>query len=472
MASADDYWVSLVRPLVAGRRVVFGGGPLAGATRQVRLVRELGATSCLVVAGGLGTGDLPGDEDCEWILVEVGAPDVIGDVIGEARRWEALSVDPPAELVDALDRFDPDRSALVWFPPFQAVQELCGRPVHGARRREWIALEDKTIIDASWDRWGIVHPPCEVVDVNDPIALVAARAGLDVGAGTVWSGDAREGFNGGAVFVRWVRSDRQADAARAFFSPHCDQVRIAPFVEGLPCSIHGMVFDEYVAVFRPVELIVLRSPTAGLVYAGTATYWDPPTADRVAMRAAARVVGAALRDEVAFRGAFTIDGILSDHGFVATELNPRFGAGLAPIAGETAGLLFVQRALVAGTALDYRPQQLEQSVVARADAHRGGAAYLPVPRDIAETQSFGLASAGGWRLAEPGEERDALLELGPSASGPGGFVRVRPEPSRTPNGPSLANRVSEMLAFADREFKLDLGKLRAAMHDPERQVGA
>jgi hypothetical protein len=221
------------------------------------------------------------------------------------------------------------------------------------------------------------------------------------------------------------------------------------------------VFDDYVAVFRPVELIVLRSPTAGLVYAGTATYWDPPAPDRLAMRATARVVGAALRDEVGFRGAFTIDGILSDDGFVATELNPRFGAGLAPIAGETTDLLLVQRAVVAGTVLDYQPEQLEQSVVARADAHRGGAAYLPVPREFAETRSFGLVSAGGWRLAEPGEEPDARLELGPAASGPGGFVRVRPEPSRTPIGPPLANRVAEMLAFADREFDLDLGVLRA-----------
>ena len=68
-------------------------------------------------------------------------------------------------------------------------------------------------------------------------------------------------------------------------------------------------------------------------------------------------------------------------------------------------------------------------------------------------------SAGSWRLAEPGEDEDARLELGPAASGPGGFVRVRPEPSRTPIGPPLAKRVTEMLAFADREFNLGLGTL-------------
>ena len=49
------------------------------------------------------------------------------------------------------------------------------------------------------------------------------------------------------------------------------------------------------------------------------------------MREAARRVGAVLRDEVAYRGAFTLDGVATVDGFRPTELNPRFGAGLGVI---------------------------------------------------------------------------------------------------------------------------------------------
>ena len=54
------------------------------------------------------------------------------------------------------------------------------------------------------------------------------RAGPEV----VWSGDAREGFNGGGNFVRWVRSAEERAAALEFFAGHCDRVRVLPFLEG------------------------------------------------------------------------------------------------------------------------------------------------------------------------------------------------------------------------------------------------
>ena len=51
------------------------------------------------------------------------------------------------------------------------------------------------------------------------------------------------------------------------------------------------------------------------------------------MRALARRVGAALRDQVGFRGSFSIDGVLAEEGFLPTELNPRLGAGMNTLAG-------------------------------------------------------------------------------------------------------------------------------------------
>src|SRR5688500_774017 len=105
-----------------------------------------------------------------------------------------------------------------------------------------------------------------------------------------------------------------------------------PFLEGIPCSIHGIVFADHVAAIRPVEMITLRRPPdhpdGAFFYTGCSTYFDPPLATRVAMREIARATGALLRTEVDFRGAFTVDGVATARGFIPTELNPRSGAGL------------------------------------------------------------------------------------------------------------------------------------------------
>ena len=46
-----------------------------------------------------------------------------------------------------------------------------------------------------------------------------------------------------------------------------------------------------------------RPGRAAFSYAGSATFWDPPDADRAEMREIARKVGAHLRARVGYRGA-------------------------------------------------------------------------------------------------------------------------------------------------------------------------
>ena len=165
--------------------------------------------------------------------------------------------------------------------------------------------------------------------------MTAAARDVDQGLGTVWSGDAREGFNGGGEYVRWVRDDRQARDAGEFFAAHCDRVRVMPFLDGVPCSIHGVVFPDGVAALRPVEMVTLRRTGAAsnqFVYGGMSTHWDPPDADREAMREVARRVATRLAEQVGYRGGFSVDGVLTADGFLPTELNPRFSGGLGAIA--------------------------------------------------------------------------------------------------------------------------------------------
>jgi hypothetical protein len=286
---------------------------------------------------------------------------------------------------------------------------------------------------------------------------------MNRGSGTVWAGDAREGIHGGAHLIRWVRSDSDLSDALRFFSERCDRVRIMPFLEGIPCSIHGLVFPDDMVTIRPVELITLR-PKDGtkFLYAGAATYWDPSDADREYMRAVARRVGEAYRAQVG-PGTFTVDGVMTEDGFRPTELNPRFGAGLSVMARGLPDLplILICQALQGGEELDYRPRELEAMLVQGADTHRSGGGWTTMSKVERESREHTLSHIdGGYRLASPGEPADATLLIGPSNIG--GFVRFTPEPTRMAIGGSVAPKVVAAFALADREFGTELGSLSAA----------
>jgi hypothetical protein len=453
------YYRELLRPLCAGRRWVLFGQPLAAYTLTVRLLRDLGAERCLIIASNLGTGPLPSPDDADWVVLNLHAP----DMIAEFRQVARLFTEVPADARTAVERYDPEVRAWVLAPItlHAPPPTLLGRRLIGRRQPAGVALEDKVVIDAFWDRVQLKRAPSKVLPVR---ALPEAAHALDRGQGTVWAGDAREGAHGGAMLLRWVRSGADTADAKAFFAAQCDRVRVMPFLEGIPCSIHGIVFPETVAAFRPVEMVTLRPPHGSqLRYSGAATFWDPPEADRAYMRECARRVGEALRREVAFRGAFTIDGVMTEDGFLPTELNPRFGAGLGVLGRSLPELPLGLLAFVAmeDEPLDYRPRDLETLVVDAADAHRTGGAWTVIPGKRERSEEHALVEGDGqYRLARAGEAPDATLTIGPSAVG--GFVRFTPDALRVPVGISIAGRAANAFALADREFGTGIGPLQAA----------
>jgi hypothetical protein len=460
MVDAGHYQ-DLFRGLFKGQRIIIVGLPLAGTLDAVTRFRKLGSDRCFVLASGRGTGTFPSPDDAEWLILEHRS----SDVVAELHAVEALMDNPPVGVVAALDRYDPDRRALVLAPIVTLgpiPTRMVGRRVWGARPAASLALEDKTRIDAFWDCIGVERSPFVV----SPLSIGAVRGASDRmnrGSGTVWAGDAREGLHGGAHLVRWIRSEADLTEALGFFSERCDRVRIMPFLEGIPCSIHGLVFPDDVVTVRPVELITLRSRAGTkFLYAGAATYWDPSDADREYMRTVARRVGEAFRTQVG-PGTFTVDGVMTEDGFRPTELNPRFGAGLSVMARGLPDLplILICQALQGGEALDYRPRELEDMLVQGADSHRSGGGWTTIRKVEGETHEHALSHAdGGYRLAAPGESADATLLIGPSNIG--GFVRFVPDPTRTPRGPSIAPSVVAAFALADGEFGTELGPLSAA----------
>ena len=65
------------------------------------------------------------------------------------------------------------------------VPSLAGRPFVAHRRPEWVALEDKTVVDDLLDRAGVARAD---VDGRARRRGGARRRSLDGGDGTVWAG--------------------------------------------------------------------------------------------------------------------------------------------------------------------------------------------------------------------------------------------------------------------------------------------
>ena len=149
---------------------------MAALTGVCRRLRELGAERPFLLATGIGTGEVPGPDEAEWCVVEVRAPDVVAEIRAAMGLLRLL----PDEVVDALDRWDPERQALVLSPMFNELPRIAGRRVYGPRRPEWRRLEDKVVIDGLWDDLGVTRAPSEVV-AAEPGALRAVAARLDRG---------------------------------------------------------------------------------------------------------------------------------------------------------------------------------------------------------------------------------------------------------------------------------------------------
>ena len=463
MATTDtatvEHYLGELGKVFRNRRVLLIGGPVARLVGLARHLRRLGAERPFILGSSVGTGELPTEEEADWCSLEVRAA-TLNDAF---RSYETLLGHLPEDARQRLDAWDPERRAIAIGPIIlNDLPMVSGRPRYGGRPRSWAALEDKVVIDEVWDALGVRRAPSVVVR-PEPSSLRDAATSLDRGLGTVWAADARDGIHRSADFLRWVRTPSDFDQALAFFATRCNRIRIMPFLEGIPCSIHGMVLPTGTAVFRPLELMTLRRPEQGrLVYAGTNTFWDPPARAREQMRQVARVVAEGLARRVGFRGAFTVDGVLTEEGFLPTELNPRIGAGLNVLERSLEGLplLLLAIAAQAGEELDFRPADLEELVVRGADARRAGAASVVVTTPLESTRRLGLMIDGELlKVVRPGERAHAELLAGPSDLG--GFVRFTPQPAHVETGKPLAPLAVEAFRVADRELEAGIGPLQA-----------
>lgn len=457
------YHQNLLKGIYGGRDWVLASGVLASAAFMARHLKALGARKALCVADHRGVGDPPDPDFAPNPMVLDG--ERANSMMDGIRQATAKLQDPSEALLAHVDSFDPEGVTRTIGPISAPGPFMAGRPLYGHRADAWQRLEDKTLIHEVWEAANVHQAPHETVPAT-LTALRGAASRLDRGMGTVWVGDNREGWHGGAALLRWVRDERDAEQAQAFLAQQCDTVRVMPFLDGIPCSIHGLVFDTRTIVFRPCEMIVLRQPgKSTLHYARAATFWDPPQADRDDMRAAARRVGDHLRERVGYRGVFTMDGVMSAEGFRPTELNPRFGAAAGLLLGGLPDLplYLLHLAVIEGEDVDWRPDELEALVLASADAHRSGSGMALVTRTIHEEHKAALSydpATGRCHPTPEGQDDDLRLYLGPAVTG--GYLSARLNPTRTPVGLSSAPRVAAALQWADAHWSLGIGPLAPA----------
>jgi len=443
--------------LWAGRPVIIGPWILAGATPYVAWFRELGCP-VMVVATTRGAGPVPPEGDCEVVLVP---PPATASVTEELRTHDRLAHHLPDGARAAVDAFDPERRGAWFGNPFVTTDEpIDGRPVTGGRPASFLALEDKMIADPIWDAAGVERAPYLLVDLDDDAGLHAATDQLAGPLGAVWAGDARDGFNGGGNFVRWLRDPVDRAEAAAFFRPRCDRVRVMPFLDGVPCSIHGFVLPDGTAALRPVEIVMLRDPsTRSFTYSGLGTTWDPPAGDRDRMRDAVHRVGAHLQREHGYRGAFGIDGVLTADGFRPTELNTRMSAGATVVSEvDRRFFTFLQAALVAGVETGLTAADVEALVPAM-DAQRTGKVVCVGEGTPLESEESYPVAWDGSAFSRSDEETGNVFSIGATPSGL--FAKVEPCTALVP-GQRLAPVNAALVAYVDATYGTRFGAVQPA----------
>lgn len=314
-----EHYRSLVTRALGGRRVVLVAATPETSAGTVRQLLDLGVAGVFVVAESGDPG--PG-------AFSLGLPRVPSDSDTEHRLQAVLGAPSPA-LVEALDRFDLDGSALVLDSYFATTPALAGRRRYGWRRPGWAAIEDKTLVEEVWQAAGIRSTASRVVASGDTAAFARAAHALDRGNGVVCAADASAGWNTAGERTFCLPDPSAWEVAHAALAPVAERIRVMPYVTGTPVSVHVIVFDDDVAVFPPVELVTLHPPDGGAFrFAGASTAYRAPDDLAAEVRAMAVALATYLRAALGYRGPFTLDGVAGEEGFVPTEINARFGSGL------------------------------------------------------------------------------------------------------------------------------------------------
>ena len=349
-----------------------------------------------------------------------------------------------------IDAFDPECQAIVMGAFWFELSSVAGRRVFGQRQPSWILYEDKCAVSLIWDRANIVQAKSEI------IPALCLREGPPEGWNYpfVLSGDSLNGITGGGSHVRAIHSIEQLEAHRPFFESDCSQLRLMEYIDGISCSIHGMVVDNVVLSSIPIEMVVVPRTDGKFMYMGASTHWEPTPSEQAHLQETVRKVGHALREEADFRGTFTLDGVLKNGQFYPTEINTRAGAGIFALYSESHTLYYLLDLMLKdGQPSDLDISALQDWMYTTADSNRSTRAWGGAEIDGEcpnETHSLTF-QAGKWLRIDDGAEGATTLSI---SEGPtGAFMMLAISSETLTRGELLNPYVQAAMEYCDTQWK-------------------
>ncbi len=455
-------WERYLCAPVTGRKVICAFEVLAGLTHTVASLRRWGSDRPLLIADGIGTGAVVTAAEAEIEMLEGPVfPTLTEQVRARMKPSERLT----PSLVAAVERYDTDQSALWWLSPVTPNSPLLGRAVLGGRPPSQVALENKILVDGLLDDIGAPRSASVNASASYGELMRATQTVLEDTAAesVVWAGDSRDGINGGADYIRWIRTPDHAVDAALFFATHCDRVRVSPFLEGVPCSVHGIVLPDGVVVLRPMELVSLRRPDAGrFFYGGMGTSWAPCDHASREMCELARAIGGHLRRAHGYRGGFGVDGVLTAEGFRVTELNPRFSGGLSRLASAADGahLELVHVNALIGRDVRRSAREVEEDALSLLEENHFAVVMGMSTTPATDTVEVSVRAEGSRLVVATDGDALATVQWGPA--GVGSFVRLTVGDAVVQPGDRCAPLGVLLCEFADRMWDTGFGQVEMA----------
>lgn len=321
--------LATVRGILGQGSVVLVPGPIRDPFRWANLFLHYAKVSrCLILSLGEGS-HVEMSRDIEVVRVRCA-----GDSPLQRLQDYCRSIKKEVGVRRVISEWDPEGAANVVFSSFmRGARSWNGRRCLGGRSQSWRDIEDKGRQVGLWSMIGVESSRYTRVGLRHHAALRRACSEMDQGGGAVVSlagsdlnaaGEGTFRVDGNGMSWSGRRDLRSSWGAVA------RSARIMPHFDGVPCSVHGVVTADGVAVLPPSEQVIgFDQRTSRFVYRGIRGPLLGPTGVVADLIAVARRVGECIRQApFGYRGAFSLDAIATEEGeVVPTEINSRMSDG-------------------------------------------------------------------------------------------------------------------------------------------------